>query len=123
MTDSEKVTLLNSLVDESDETVLSAFLQMAAKTVINYAFPYGDGTETVPKKYDHVQIEIAQFMLNKRGAEGESAHTENGVSRTYAGGGIPLTILRQIVPVAQVLKSGTTGATGSTGGETGNETP
>jgi hypothetical protein len=42
-------------------------------------------------------------MLNKRGAEGEITHTENGVSRQYEDGDIPPSLLRRIVPMAGVL--------------------
>ena len=37
-------------------------------------------------------------MLNKRGAEGEVSHTENGISRTYEKADIPTSMLRTIVP-------------------------
>lgn len=49
------------------------------------------------------QVEIAAYMLNKRGAEGETAHSENGVSRSYEDGDIPATLLRRITPMAGVL--------------------
>ena len=57
----------------------------------------------VPPKYELVHIEIAAYMLNKRGAEGEVTHSENGVSRTYEDGDIPPTLLRRITPVAGVV--------------------
>lgn len=54
-------------------------------------------------KYDAVHVEIAAYMINKRGAEGEVSHSENGVSRTYEDGDIPPSLLRAITPVAGVL--------------------
>ena len=67
------------------------------------ALSYGDGTEEVPIQYDTTQVEIAAYLLNKRGAEGETAHSENGVSRSYEDGDIPPTLLRRITPMAGVL--------------------
>lgn len=54
-------------------------------------------------KYDAVHVEIAAYMINKRGAEGEVSHSENGVSRTYEDGDIPPSLLRAITPVVGVL--------------------
>lgn len=103
MTDKEKRTMLEAITGETEEAVLSTYLTLAAGVVLRKAFPFGDGTETVPAKYETVQIEIAAYMLNKRGAEGESAHSENGVTRYYEDGDIPPTLLRRILPVGEVL--------------------
>lgn len=54
-------------------------------------------------KYDTVQVEIAAYMLNKRGAEGEIVHLENGISRHYEDGDIPPTLLRRITPMVGVM--------------------
>ena len=54
-------------------------------------------------KYDVLQCRIASYLLNKRGAEGEKAHSENGVSRTYSSTDIPQELLNEITPFARVL--------------------
>ena len=98
MTDTAKLTMLTSMTGETDSEVLSTYLSMAADIVNSRAFPFGDGTETMPSKYDHVQVRVAAYMLNKRGAEGEKYHIENGISRQYESGDIPLSLLRTIIP-------------------------
>ncbi len=103
MTDAEKQLMLSRLTGETDEDILSTYLTLAKSVVISRAFPYGDGTEDVPIRCDVTHVEIAAFMLNKRGAEGETAHSENGVSRTYEDGDIPATLLRRIVPLVGVV--------------------
>lgn len=103
MTDTEKQKMLESITGETEEAVLSTYLTLAKGVVLRKAYPFGDGTETVPTKYETVQVEIAAYMLNKRGAEGESAHSENGVTRYYEDGDIPPTLLRRILPVGEVL--------------------
>ena len=50
----------------------------------------------VPDKYAMVQLKIAAYMLNKRGAEGEVQHIENGVHRNYGDADIPETMLNSI---------------------------
>ena len=57
----------------------------------------------VPEQYGFTQVEIAVYLLNKRGAEGQTAHSENGISRSYEDGDVPPTLLRDIVPFAAVM--------------------
>lgn len=102
MTDEEKLTMLKSMTEETDNDVLSTYLTLARGVVLSRAYPYTE-EDKVPTKYDTVHVEIAAYMLNKRGAEGETAHSENGVSRSYEDGDIPPTLLRRILPMAGVI--------------------
>lgn len=102
MTDEEKLTMLKSMTEETDNDVLSTYLTLAKGVVLSRAYPYTEEYK-VPAKYDTVHVEIAAYMLNKRGAEGETAHSENGVSRSYEDGDIPPTLLRRILPMAGVI--------------------
>lgn len=103
MTDTEKSTMLTNMTGETDNAVLSTYLTLAEGVVIRKAFPFGNGTEEMPAKYDRTQVEIAAYLLNKRGAEGEKVHNENGVIRHYEDGDIPPTLLRRILPMGEVL--------------------
>lgn len=104
MTDDEKLVVLKRMTGEKNVAVLSTYLSLARSVVLAHAYPYDSGRiDEVPPKYDSVHIEIAVYMLNKRGAEGEVSHSENGVSRTYEGGDIPPSLLRRITPAAGVL--------------------
>lgn len=103
MTNEEKLKMLEHLTGETDKGVLSTYLYLAENIVRSKAFPYGDGTEEIPAKYESTLIEIAVYLLNKRGAEGEQAHTENGIQRVYEDGDIPPTLIRRITPSAGVL--------------------
>lgn len=103
MTDGEKLAKLRLMLDEGDDTsdaIANAYLAAAEKAVINLAYPFGDGAEEMPEKYEYEQIEIAAYMLNKRGAEGEIAHTEGGTSRTFETGDIPISLRARITAYA-----------------------
>ena len=103
MTDEGKLVILGRMTGEKDTDVLFTYLSLAKSVVLSKAYPYDDQMDEVPPKYDATQIEIAAYMLNKRGAEGEVSHSENGVFRTYEDGDIPPTLLRRITPMAGVL--------------------
>lgn len=97
----EKLALLKVLVDIKEDTqdsALTMYLTLAGQKIINKAFPY-DSTQTeVPHCYDSLQCEIAAYLWNKRGAEGETSHSENGISRSYESADVPSSMLREIVP-------------------------
>ena len=103
MLDAEKIALVKAMSGESDESTVSAYLAMAGSKICRRAFPFDHTVSEVPEQYGYLQAEIAVYLLNKRGAEGESSHSENGISRSYEGGDVPPSMLRQIVPMAGVL--------------------
>lgn len=105
MTDTEKLTYLRAMVGGSDtDEVLSTYLVVAGKKIIARAYPYDDTVTEVPDKYDTLQCEIAAYLLNKRGAEGQTQHTENGISRQYENADVPSSMLKVVTPYCGVIK-------------------
>ena len=105
MTDTEKLTYLRAMVGGSDtDEVLSTYLVVAGKKIIARAYPYVDTVTEVPDKYDTLQCEIAAYLLNKRGAEGQTQHTENGISRQYENADVPSSMLKVVTPHCGVIK-------------------
>lgn len=100
MTDYDVLTMLKAMVEPGDtDDTLFAYLLIAKSKIINRLYPYGtDDITDIPVRYRALQAEIAAYMLNKRGAEGETAHRENGINRTYDDADIPKGLLSQIVP-------------------------
>lgn len=105
MTQTEKLTLLKAMVGESDtEEVLLAYLNIAGGKIINRAYPYGTEETEVPARYEFLQCEIAAYLMNKRGAEGQTAHSENGISRSYESADVPESMLGAVTPMVGVLR-------------------
>ena len=104
MTQVEKLQLLKAMVGESDtEEVLLAYLNIAGNKIINRAYPYDAEETEVPSRYDFLQCEIAAYLLNKRGAEGQTGHSENGISRSYESADVPESMLGAITPNVGVI--------------------
>lgn len=103
MTDAEKLKMVKAMTGETDEDTLSTYLSIAGNKVLRRAYPFDSTITAVPDRYAYNQVEIAAYLLNKRGAEGQTAHSENGISRSYEDGDVPPTLLREIVPMAAVL--------------------
>ena len=105
MSQTEKLQLLKAMVGGSDnEEVLLTYLNVAGRKILNRAYPYGTDETEVPTRYDFLQCEIAAYLLNKRGAEGQTAHSENGISRTYESADVPESLIGAVTPMIGVIK-------------------
>lgn len=103
MTDEEKRAMVALMTDESSSSdVVTAYLALAKQIVFEKAFPFGNFPEVMPAQYDGVHVEITVYLINKRGAEGETVHLENGISRHWEDGSVPTSLLRRIIPFAGV---------------------
>lgn len=105
MTNEEKVEALKAMVGGSDSNeVLSTYLLLAGRKIIAKAFPFDPDVTEVPARYDTLQCEIAAYLLNKRGAEGQTSHSENGISRSYENADVPASMLKSITPHCGIIK-------------------
>lgn len=86
MTSAEKRTALATTLapDTDTDEVLDGVLSDAEALVLNRMYPFGypDGT-VVPSRYERIQIQLAAELYSKRGAEGQTSHSENGISRNW----------------------------------------
>lgn len=108
MTKEEKLTMVRVMSESTDsedwsDDILLAYLTIAGSKIIERAYPYDNTVEEVPRRYEILQCEIAVYLLNKRGAEGEISHSENGISRTYGNADVPESMLSIITPMVGVI--------------------
>ena len=104
MTDAEKILMVKSLTDETDDNVISAFLSFAGETVYKYVDPFKKSNkEAVLEANASTQVKIAAYYISKRGWDFQISHSENGVVRTYEVGDVPQSILRELTPLAGVV--------------------
>lgn len=101
--ETRKCEMLTSMTGETNLDTLLTYLYIAGNKVLKRAYPFDDTVTEVPARYAYNQVEIAAYLLNKRGAEGQTAHSENGISRSYEDGDVPPSLLREIVPCASLI--------------------
>lgn len=102
-----KIRTLRGLLDSDDrDETLTAYLDIAREVLLNIIYPTDpDRAEyEVPAMYEMKQIEIAEYFMQKRGAEGEIQHIENGIHRNYGSSDIPEAMIRHITPFCGVVK-------------------
>lgn len=80
------VTYLGDEVGETDKPVLLILIQRAIRKVCAKRYPFGytdTEKETAVKRYRDTIFAVVVYYWAKQGAEGESSHSENGISRAY----------------------------------------
>lgn len=97
MNNQEKIKMLSTMVDEHNTDILQTYLRLAESKILQRAYPFGGQPGSFPEEYDMTSVEVAAYMVNKRGAEGETAHSEGGVSRSYEDADIPSSMLRNVM--------------------------
>lgn len=102
MTNEEKIERLGVLIspDTAETELLSVLVEQSEGIVLNRRYPFGvpEGA-VVPTAYEHIQLQIAVELFSKMGAEGQTAHGENGISRSYESADISPSLLRRIIPI------------------------
>lgn len=110
MTEEQKLSLLKVMIDTDEEDVsdetLSAYLCLAGHKILEKRYPFHTDKTEVPEKYQSLQVDIACYLINKRGAEGETTHSENGISRAYESASVPNSMLDSVIPVAKPFSFG-----------------
>lgn len=94
MTYKAQLDIVKAMTGESNEGTINAFLEMAGDAIHNYV---GGDKDAVLAQYGGVKARLAAYWLNKRGADGQTSHSENGISRGYEAGDIPPSLLRELV--------------------------
>ena len=107
MTMERKVEMLSRMLDDAvDSETLELYLELAAQKILNRMYPYKEDYEglDVPDRYAAIQLKIANYMINKIGAEGQIQHIENGIHRNYGAADIPDGMMAEIVPYCQAIR-------------------
>lgn len=87
-----------------DSIIEQVYLPMAEQAVVARLWPF-DETKTfddVPERHHLQTCEIALYLLNRSGAEGETRHVENGTTHEWKSGGIPEDFFRGMTPMGGV---------------------
>lgn len=84
------------------DDALEFYVECAAEIVLNRAFPFGGFDAELKawalQRYQNILVRIAFYLISKQGADGEKAHSENGISRQYESADVPASMLEQIIP-------------------------
>lgn len=111
MTREQKIDRLRRRMEDGDPDeiiepdILGDYLDDAEALIMSKLYPFEGQAEgkKMPARYDGLQLRICVYWLNKRGAEGEIQHIENGIHRNYGSSDVPEQMLKEILPFAKVI--------------------
>lgn len=89
--------------EEPDTEILKDCLESARSAILARRYPFQEWPVEFPVKYIDLQFRIALDLYNKIGAEGQTSHSENGVSRSYESSWISEQLLQEVVPLVGVV--------------------
>lgn len=99
----ERIKLQLGITDSNEDNLLLEMLESAKAAILTRRYPYTDLPDELEARYLDLQVRIAVYLYNKLGAEGQTAHSENGISRTYESADIPESLMRGVTPYVGVL--------------------
>lgn len=78
MTALETLKIRLGIADTAKDGLLTVLLDSAEDTLLDVI-----GREDLPARLVSVQVELAVIAYNRQGAEGETARSEGGISRSF----------------------------------------
>lgn len=109
MNDEEKLVMVQTLLGVADsETAeierIEVYLTAAEKEILTWRYSLSGNQPTeFPEEFDMVQVWAVVYGYSQAGAEGQSTHSENGVSRTFNYADMNQYIHRNVRPLVGVL--------------------
>ena len=106
MTVDEKLNMLRSLleVDMAENDRLTVYLNAAGREILNWRYSYASEIpEAVPPEYEMTQIYAVIAGYSQSGAENQTKHTENGISRDFKYADMIAYIHANVIPFAKAL--------------------
>lgn len=105
MTELDKIIYVKALLGDSEDIsddVISAYLRKAKNAILNRRYITIPKDCVFPKRYEITQCDLAVRYIKRRDIEGEVAHNENGVIRSFNNTNDE-DLLSTILPVAVML--------------------
>lgn len=87
----------------AQDELVESLLDAARAAIVLRVYPYDETQSEVPERYIGAQVEIAVYLYNKQGAEGQTRHAEGGINRYYESANIPNDYFKGITPYVGVL--------------------
>lgn len=109
MTDAEKLSMVKTLMDipegdVSQDGAIAVYLTASAREIIAWRFSYGSEQVTqVPDEYEMTQVMAVVVGYSQGGAEGQTAHSENGINRTFKYADMVGYIRAHVIPLCKVV--------------------
>lgn len=106
MTNDEKLSMLISIlgVSATEEESLEVYLSIAEREILAWRYSYASAKPaTLPPEYEMTQIYAVVNGYSQSGAEGQTSHSENAISRVFKHEDMLAYIHSHVVPYCGVV--------------------
>ena len=106
MTDAEKLSMIKTLMklDESEDEQISVYLSAAGRELLAWRYSYAKEVPSiVPAEYEMTQVHAVIAGYSISGAENQTAHSENGISRSFKYEDMIAYIRSHVIPIVKVI--------------------
>ena len=107
MTIDEKLSMVKSMLgftDTSEDERLKVYLTASEKEILSWRYSYSEEMPTeVPAEYEMTQVYAVIAGYSQSGAENQTVHNENGISRTFKHEDMIAYIRNHVIPIVRVL--------------------
>lgn len=103
MVDRLRLRLQNQTGVTPSDALLEDILESAKYAIQLKQYPFGGAPEDLDPMYRELQLQIAIVLYNQSGMEGETSHTDNGISIHTANGYVPESMLSMVLPSVKVV--------------------
>lgn len=95
-------------ITNQSEEIVSVHLEESKQAILNRLYPFADMENVIeckglPKRYEPLCVRLTVYLINKRGAEGQLLHMENGIHRHYESADVPESMLSEVTPYVGIL--------------------
>lgn len=90
--------------DLLDEDTILDYVLLAQHIILERRYGFAENyPELFPDKYLLTCFQIALYLINRDGSEGQLSHSEGGIVRGYRNANVPEDLLFDIIPYASRL--------------------
>lgn len=102
--DIDILAMLQRRLGDMDEDVLLDYILVAQHIILERRYGLIDNYPTIfPDRYLITAFQVALYLINRDGSEGQMSHSEGGITRTYRNANIPEDLLTDVIPFGGVI--------------------
>lgn len=91
--------------EDTTDALLLDLLESAKSIIQNHRYPCSPSfPAALEDRYLDLQVRIAAELFSRMGAEGQTGHSENGISRSWSSANVSQDLLVEITPKVRVVR-------------------
>ena len=99
-----KILLGIPLEDTTEDDLLNLLIRKSEDKIRQRLYPYNPDKKEIPEQYNYRILDIAVYLYNRRGVEGQISHKEGDISRGYSTPDVPDEMVADIIPFVGVIR-------------------